>query len=214
MKEAFRRHLGRLLYWPGGLCSDDAVRRERIPQLKVQLVTCGRGAGADWQARDPEFSDSGASYKAFFRGRLEGRVRLHCGGAQNVRNSLLALAAGSYLGFEFGKLAAGLWNFAGVKRRMDKLGSACGIVFVDDYGHHLTEIRYVDAARVSAGGWSRFQPHQPHLAPIRFGSFGGAARSTWRWLRGGREARRVDSARSSASPEERRPPEFRGVLRP
>lgn len=185
LKEAFRRHLGRLpFYGQAALCSDDPVIRELIPTLKVPLVTCGLGAGADWQARDPEFSASGASYKAFFRGRLKGRVRLRCGGAHNVRNSLLALAAGSYLGFEFEKLAAGLWNFAGVKRRMDKLGAAGGIEFVDDYGHHPTEIRAtLDAARGLFPGRrlvALFQPHRYSRTSLlykEFGkAFGGAAR--------------------------------------
>jgi UDP-N-acetylmuramate--alanine ligase len=185
LKEAFRKHLRRLpFYGMAALCSDDPVIREIIPSLKVPLVTCGLGAGADWTARDPGFSASGASYKAFFRGKFKGRVRLRCGGAHNVRNSLLALAAGSYLGFEFEKLARGLWNFAGVKRRMDKLGSAGGIDFIDDYGHHPTEIRAtLDAARGLFPGRrlvTLFQPHRYSRTSLlykEFGkAFGGASR--------------------------------------
>ncbi|MDD5208266.1 MAG: UDP-N-acetylmuramate--L-alanine ligase [Elusimicrobiales bacterium] len=185
LKEAFRKHLRRLpFYGLAALCSDDPVIREIIPSLKVPLVTCGLGAGADWTARDAEFSAAGASYKAFFRGKFKGRVRLRCGGAHNVRNSLLALAAGSYLGFEFGKLAQGLWNFAGVKRRMDKLGSAGGIDFIDDYGHHPTEIRAtLDAARGLFPGRrlvALFQPHRYSRTSLlykEFGkAFGGASR--------------------------------------
>ncbi|MEK7722161.1 MAG: Mur ligase domain-containing protein, partial [Elusimicrobiota bacterium] len=82
LKEAFRLHLGRLpFYGLAVLCYDDPVVREIIPSLKVPLVTCGLGAGADWTARDAAFSPCGASYRAFFRGKLKGRVRLRCGGA-------------------------------------------------------------------------------------------------------------------------------------
>ncbi|MDA8130889.1 MAG: UDP-N-acetylmuramate--L-alanine ligase [Elusimicrobia bacterium] len=185
LKEAFRKHLSRLPFCGMAvLCHDDPVIREIIPSLRVPLVTCGLGAGADWAARDVMFSPGGASYKAFFRGKLKGRVRLRCGGAHNVRNSLLALAAGSYLGFEFGKLAAGLWTFAGVKRRMDRLGCAGGVDFVDDYGHHPTEIRAtLDAARGLFPGRrlvALFQPHRytrTSLLYKEFGkAFGGAAR--------------------------------------
>ncbi|OIN99485.1 MAG: UDP-N-acetylmuramate--L-alanine ligase [Elusimicrobia bacterium CG1_02_56_21] len=177
LKEAFRRHLGRLpFYGQAALCSDDPVLREIIPSLKVPLVTCGIDKGADWSARDVSFSPAGASYKAFFRGRAKGPVRLRCGGAHNVRNSLLALAAGSYLGFEFGKLSRGLWNFSGVKRRMDRLGEAAGVDFVDDYGHHPTEIRAtLDAARGLFPGRRLvvlFQPHRYSRTSLLYKDFG------------------------------------------
>ncbi|MBI4350598.1 MAG: UDP-N-acetylmuramate--L-alanine ligase [Elusimicrobia bacterium] len=185
LKEAFRKHLGRLpFYGLAALCSDDPVIRELLPSLKVPFVTCGLGAGADWQARGAAFSPRGVSYKAYFRGKLKGAVRLRCGGTHNVRNSLLALAAGSYLGFEFGKLAEGLRNFSGVKRRMDRLGSAGGIDFVDDYGHHPTEIKAtLEAARGLFPGRRLvvlFQPHRYSRTSLlyrEFGkAFGGAAR--------------------------------------
>ena len=179
LKEAFRRHLARLpFYGLAVLCSDDPVVREIIPSLRIPLVTCGLGAGADWHARDAAFSPAGASYKAFFRGKFKGRVRLRCGGAHNVRNSLLALAAGCYLGFEFERLAEGLWNFAGVKRRMDRLGAAGGVEFVDDYGHHPTEIRAtLDAARGLFPGRrlvTLFQPHRYSRTSLLYKEFGKA----------------------------------------
>ena len=179
LKEAFRKHLARLpFYGMAVLCSDDPVIREIIPTLKVPLLTCGLGAGADWRARDVVFSPAGAAFKVFFRGRLKGRVRLRCGGAHNVRNSLLALAAGSYLGFEFEKLAGGLWNFAGVKRRMDRLGAAGGVEFVDDYAHHPTEIRAtLDAARGLFPGRrlvALFQPHRYSRTSLLYKDFGKA----------------------------------------
>ncbi|OGR40881.1 MAG: UDP-N-acetylmuramate--L-alanine ligase [Elusimicrobia bacterium GWA2_61_42] len=185
LREAFRRHLAKLpFYGQAVLCSDDAGVREILPGLKVPHVTCGLGAGADWRAKDPVFSKAGASYTAWFRGKKRGAVRLRCGGAHNVRNSLLALAAGSYLGFEFEKLAKGLWNFSGVKRRMDRLGSAGGVDFVDDYGHHPTEVRAtLDAARGLFAGRRLvvlFQPHRYSRTALlykEFGkAFGGAAR--------------------------------------
>lgn len=185
LKEAFRRHLARLpFYGLAVLCWDDPVLRGLIPSLKVPLVTCGLAAGADWTARDAVFSPAGAAYKAYFRGKHKGGVRLRCGGAHNVRNSLLALAAGSYLGFDFGRLAKGLWNFSGVKRRMDRLGAAGGVDFVDDYGHHPTEIRAtLEAAKGLFPGRRLvvlFQPHRYSRTALLYkefaGAFGGAAR--------------------------------------
>lgn len=179
LKEAFRRHLGRLpFYGMAALCSDDPGVREILPGLKAPYVTCSLGGKADWTARDAAFSAAGASYTAFFRGKKKGRVRLHTGGAHNVRNSLLALAAGSYLGFDFGKLAAGLWNFSGVKRRMDRLGAAGGVDFVDDYGHHPTEVKAtLEAARGLFAGRRLvvlFQPHRYSRTSLLYREFGKA----------------------------------------
>jgi len=179
LKEAFRRHLASVpFYGQAALCSDDPVVRELLPGLRVPYVTCGLDKGADWQAKDPAFGAGGSSYKAFFRGKYKGRVRLRCGGVHNVRNSLLALAAGSYLGFEFGKLAAGLWNFAGVKRRMDRFGAAGGVDFVDDYGHHPTEVKAtLEAARGLFPGRRLvvlFQPHRYSRTALLYKEFGKA----------------------------------------
>jgi UDP-N-acetylmuramate--alanine ligase len=179
LREAFRKHLARLpFYGQAVLCSDDAGVREVMRGLKAPHVTCGMNPGADWAARDVSFSPAGAAYTAWFRGKKKGAVKLRCGGAHNVRNSLLALAAGSYLGFEFGKLARGLWNFSGVKRRMDRLGRAAGVDFVDDYGHHPTEVKAtLDAARGLYAGRRLvvlFQPHRYSRTALLYREFGKA----------------------------------------
>ncbi len=185
LRLAFKRHLERLpFYGQAVVCLDDPGVRAILPGLKAPLTTCGLGAGADWTARGVEFSREGVSYRAFFRRKEQGRVRLSLGGAHNVRNSLLALAAGCYLGFDFKKLAAGLRGFKGVKRRMDRLGRAAGIEFVDDYGHHPTEVRAtLEAARGLFPGRRLvvlFQPHRYSRTKRlykEFGlAFGGAAR--------------------------------------
>ena len=179
LKEAFVRHINKVpFYGLAALCSDDPVIREILPLVKTPTVTCGTGRDADWQARDVKFSAEGTTYKAWFRGRPKGPIKLRCGGEHNVRNSLLALAAGSYLGFDFGRLAAGLWNFAGVKRRMDRLGSAGGVDFFDDYGHHPTEIRAtLEAARGLFPGRrivTLFQPHRYSRTSLLYKEFGRA----------------------------------------
>ncbi|HAT71743.1 MAG TPA: UDP-N-acetylmuramate--L-alanine ligase [Elusimicrobia bacterium] len=179
LKAAFRRHLERLpFYGQAVLCSDDPGVREILPGLKTPYVTCGLGVGADWSARDAVFSAAGTSYTAWFRGKKRGPVKLRCGGAHNVRNSLLALAAGSYLGFDFKKLAAGLWNFSGVKRRMDHLGRAGGVDFVDDYAHHPTEVKATLEAAAGLFAGRRlvvlFQPHRYSRTALLYREFGRA----------------------------------------
>jgi len=179
LKAAFRAHLAKVpFYGMAALCSDDPVIRGLLPGLKVPYLTCGLSGPADWTAKDAKFGASGASYTAYYKGRRRGRVRLRTGGAHNVRNSLLALAAGCYLGFDFGRLAEGLWNFTGVKRRMDRLGAAGGIDFVDDYGHHPTEVKAtLEAARGLFPGRRLvvlFQPHRYTRTSLLYKDFGRA----------------------------------------
>jgi len=45
------------------------------------------------------------------------------------------------LGIPFGKIRQGLETVEGVQRRLEIKGEAHGIIVVDDYGHHPTEIK-------------------------------------------------------------------------
>jgi UDP-N-acetylmuramate--alanine ligase len=71
---------------------------------------------------------------------------------------------GLELGIDFQTIAEALASFSGVQRRLDVKGEEKGILVVDDYGHHPTEIRAtLDAVR---DGWPErrlivaFQPHR------------------------------------------------------
>jgi UDP-N-acetylmuramate--alanine ligase len=179
LRAAFRRHLEKVpFYGQAALCWDDPGVRAVLPGLKTPYVTCGLSSGADWTARAVACSGTGIFYTAFFRGKERGRVRLRVGGEHNVRNSLLALAAGCYLGFDFKKLAAGLGSFSGVKRRMDRLGAAGGVEFMDDYGHHPTEIKATLAAAAGLFPGRRlvvlFQPHRYTRTALLHREFGKA----------------------------------------
>jgi UDP-N-acetylmuramate--alanine ligase len=70
---------------------------------------------------------------------------------------------GLELGIDIGAVTAALEAFPGADRRFQRLGEAAGVLVIDDYGHHPTEIRAVlDAARASLGRRLivAFQPHR------------------------------------------------------
>jgi UDP-N-acetylmuramate--alanine ligase len=85
-------------------------------------------------------------------------------GLHNVRNSLAALAVGLDLEVPFDRIQAGLHAFTGVDRRFQVRGEAGGVLVVDDYGHHPTEIRATLEALRTLAGQRRsvvlFQPHR------------------------------------------------------
>jgi UDP-N-acetylmuramate--alanine ligase len=84
-------------------------------------------------------------------------------GIHNVSNALVAIAIGLELDVATDLIRKGLAAFTGVERRFQRRGEKNGIMVVDDYGHHPTEIRATLAA--AKQGWNRrlvvlFQPHR------------------------------------------------------
>jgi UDP-N-acetylmuramate--alanine ligase len=92
-----------------------------------------------------------------------GALQLRVPGRHNVLNALAAVAVGLEVGVPFAQIAAALGEFGGAERRFQMRGEAGGVMVVDDYGHHPTEITAVIAA-ARAGIGRRvvvvFQPHR------------------------------------------------------
>jgi UDP-N-acetylmuramate--alanine ligase len=78
--------------------------------------------------------------------RLLGTYTLQVPGVHNVRNALAAIAIGSALGVEQSVMQAALAAFQGALRRFEYKGEAAGVVVIDDYAHHPTEVRATIAA--------------------------------------------------------------------
>lgn len=122
-----------------------------------------------------EVSDAGTSVvmKLNLEGREEEyRYSLQIPGHHMVLNSLAALVAGTLAGADTSKLAEGLSDFSGVRRRFEYRGTAGfkggeGVRVYDDYAHHPTEVDAVlKAARDKVEAEDKgarvvvcFQPH-------------------------------------------------------
>jgi UDP-N-acetylmuramate--alanine ligase len=80
-----------------------------------------------------------------------------------VYNSLAAIGVALELDIDFSVIAEGLSSFAGVQRRLQIKGERDGVLVVDDYGHHPTEIRAtLDAVRQGWPGRRLVVAFQPH----------------------------------------------------
>ncbi len=145
------------------LCLDDPNVRAITPGVERRIVSYGTGGRADIVASGMEFREFGSSFDVSCRGSFLGRVSLRLPGHHSVLNSLAAVAAGLELEIPFEKIAAALAGFQNADRRFQLKGEKNGILVVDDYGHHPTEIMAtLSAARQ---GCSRrivavFQPHR------------------------------------------------------
>jgi UDP-N-acetylmuramate--alanine ligase len=90
-------------------------------------------------------------------------VSLQVPGEHNVRNALAALSVAAVMGLPLHRAAEALSQFTGTGRRFEVRGEPKGILLVDDYAHHPTEIRATLAgARArypSRRIWAVWQPH-------------------------------------------------------
>jgi len=145
---------------------DDANVAEAVSASGIgdRVEYFGMSGAADWQARRLEYEKGRGRFDLTYRGERLGRVKLTLAGAHNVANSLAVAAMSRAAGLNSKQICEGLENFVGVGRRMSYKGEPAGIVVLDDYGHHPTEIRATLAAISAAYKprrlWCVFQPHQ------------------------------------------------------
>jgi UDP-N-acetylmuramate--alanine ligase len=89
---------------------------------------------------------------------------------------LATVAVSLELGLSFERIVSGLEQFRGAERRFDVRGERDGVMVIDDYGHHPTEIAAVIA---SAKAFNRrivvaFQPHRYSRTAALLDAFGPA----------------------------------------
>jgi UDP-N-acetylmuramate--alanine ligase len=152
-------------YGAAVLCLDDPHVQAVIPEVVRRRITYGLSAQADIAAREVRYDKQfGSIYQARLMGEPVGEVSLRVPGLHNIYNSLAAIAIGLELEVPFATIARALSEFAGVNRRFQFKGEAAGVIVVDDYGHHPTEIRATLVAAKLGGAGRRmvilFQPHR------------------------------------------------------
>jgi UDP-N-acetylmuramate--alanine ligase len=109
-------------------------------------------------------------------GQKLGRIELSVPGLHNLQNALATVAVGLELGLSFECMASGLAEFRGAERRFEIRGEPNGILVVDDYGHHPTEIAAVLAAarQLNRRVIVAFQPHRYTRTAALLDDFGPA----------------------------------------
>ena len=81
----------------------------------------------------------------------------------NVKNACAACAVAIELGVSAAICAESLSRFSGIKRRFEIVGEKRGVVVIDDYAHHPSEISATLAAARTAGYKRIVAVFQPHL---------------------------------------------------
>ncbi|MBF0301600.1 MAG: UDP-N-acetylmuramate--L-alanine ligase [Desulfamplus sp.] len=157
------------------LCLDNEHIQNLIPKIQVRYTTFGHSAQADIQARDISFANSKSVFQVVRHGEPLGYVKLNLSGRHNISNALAAIAVALELKISFDTIKCALEKIEGVKRRMDKKGVKNGILVMDDYGHHPTEIRTTLMAIKENWPDKRvvviFQPHRYSRTKALFDEF-------------------------------------------
>ena len=119
--------------------------------LAQRWVETGRGGAvltfalgnhaADYAAHDLEPLATGIRFELAERSSGARRsVTLAVPGAHNVANALAALAAVRALDVPLEEAVAALETFAGIRRRMETVGTANGVTVIDDFAHNPDKI--------------------------------------------------------------------------
>jgi UDP-N-acetylmuramate--alanine ligase len=166
MVDAFRQFIDRLP--PNGqlvACWDEPGARRlgtEYEALGREVRWYGFEEQATWRAVSCQTA-GGCDYVVQRAGGAVGTIRLGLPGRHNVLNSLAVVAMADWLGVPFECTQQALARFSGVERRFEIKGEAGGVVVVDDYAHHPTEIAATLAAARNRYPdrriWAVFQPH-------------------------------------------------------
>jgi len=153
-------------------CGEDAGAYALL--LKAQKMGFhGLGYGLNMTAGDGRALDSyttalsvngkgGFTFRASVLGN-PALVELQVPGKHNILNALAVLTVTQLLDLPLEKTAQALGQFKGTGRRFEVRGEAYGVVVIDDYAHHPTEIQATLAAARSryprSPLWVVWQPH-------------------------------------------------------
>lgn len=152
LKKAYAQFLSQVK--EGGkavICLDDFDLQQMLPSVRSEVISFGIDTEADFVARDIHLGDRKASFTVHYRGELLGTIQLSVPGKHNIYNALATLITCLESGLSFDQIAEAIKDFRGAKRRFQVLGDTNGILVIDDYAHHPTEIIATISAAKATG---------------------------------------------------------------
>jgi UDP-N-acetylmuramate--alanine ligase len=97
-------------------------------------------AQADYRAVNRRFTPAGTVFEVVYQKHILGKIELCVPGDYNVKNAMAAVAVSMELGIPFRRIARAMKQFKSLRRRFEIKKIKKGIMVVDDYAHHPTEI--------------------------------------------------------------------------
>jgi len=141
IKASFVEFLNKVPFYGAAIvCLDEENIQAILPQVIRRIITYGFSQQADVRATDIAPDGPNVTFNVSLRQSKLGSVLLRMPGRHNVANALAAVAVGLELDIPFASISEGIAGFTGISRRLEIRGEAGGVLFVDDYAHHPTEI--------------------------------------------------------------------------
>ncbi len=145
------------------VCGEDARLKQMAARGKGRRICYGFDPTLDVWAKNIVTQGFHSRFECYTAQGKVGDFELIVPGLHNVLNALACIALGLELKIAVDVIAKTLKEFTGVKRRFQLKGHVEGIMVVDDYGHHPTEITAtLKAARLFSPKRlvTVFQPHR------------------------------------------------------
>jgi len=141
---------------------DDLNARRLLLNYEGRFATFGLYKEADLHAEDIKFNDLATEFDCIYKNKNLGKITLNLPGRYNVLNALAAILVSMHLGVNFNCARSALSKYSGVKRRFEIKFNKDGIMLVEDYAHHPTEIKEVLKAARNYSGRRLVVVFQPH----------------------------------------------------
>lgn len=164
IREAFIEFVNKVPFYGAAIvCLDEENVQAIIPRIIRRVITYGFSRQADVRATDVAADGHNVTFNVSLRESKLGSAMLRMPGRHNIANALAAVAVGLELDIPFSSISEGISQFTGISRRLEIKGEAGGVLFVDDYAHHPTEI--IATLETLKSMWKRrvvavFQPHR------------------------------------------------------
>ena len=145
-------------------CQDDPHLAAILPQINRPIRTYSTETPADLFATDIKQNGFETFFKVYVEKRFLGDFSIRVPGSHMVANALAAIGIALELDVPGHQIQKILSSFRGADRRFTLRGERDGILVVDDYGHHPTEIQATLKAARKGFPERRivaaFQPHR------------------------------------------------------
>lgn len=155
-------------------CGDWPSIKKIISGFESKTITYGLGEDNNWQAYDIRQEIGKTIFKVKKDGVELNEFTIKLAGEHNALNALAVIIVGLSEGIRLEQIKSIIKNFSGSERRFD-VSERKGITFIDDYGHHPTEIKAtLKAVRhcyPKKEIWCVFQPHMVSRTKALFDDF-------------------------------------------
>lgn len=120
---------------------DDKNTMEVAQEASCQVATFGLKKGADFRAYNIKQVGVNILYDVEYKKQKIVSIKLKLSGRHNVYNSLASIVLSRALKISLNEIKEVVEKYEGAWRRFELKGEERGIMIIDDYAHHPTEIK-------------------------------------------------------------------------